>query len=379
MEPTSNFPEPDPGVAPIERRPILLRGYVETDPPPRRQRRRWRQPPSNFVLFFDTETAPDGAQQLRFGCYQLCQGDQCRERGIFYDPGNVKPSEISELRRVANSRGHRLMTAPDFIDSVFYPAAKAGALIVGFNLPFDISRLAIHHDTARVVPRKDGSVDRSMQGGFTFSLSGDPKNGNLRVKHLSRRAAFINFSVAERGYFLDLKTLAAALTSKSHRLDSLAKSLKTATPKADFSDFGRDIDEEFISYAIDDVQVTRECYERLIAQYEKHGLSGQTPATRIYSEASLGKAYLEAMNIRPWRLVQRDFPNDILGAIMSSYFGGRAEVHRRREVVRTLYCDFASMYPTVCTLQRLWRFVIATGVDWADATAEAQTFLGGVD
>jgi hypothetical protein len=39
---------------------------------------------------------------------------------------------------------------------------------------------------------------------------------------------------------------------------------------------------------------------------------------------------------------------------MSSYFGGRAEVHRRREVVHTVYCDFASMYPTVCTLQGLW-------------------------
>jgi hypothetical protein len=42
---------------------------------------------------------------------------------------------------------------------------------------------------------------------------------------------------------------------------------------------------------------------------------------------------------------------------MSSYFGGRAEVHIRRTVVQTLYCDFASMYPTVCTLMGLWWFV----------------------
>src|SRR5205814_2918959 len=105
----------------------------------------------------------------------------------------------------------------------------------------------------------------------------------------------------------------------------------------------------------------------------------QTPPTRIYSEASLGKAYLEAMNIKPWRQVQRDFPNDTLGAIMSSYFGGRAEVHRRREVVRTIYCDFASMYPTVCTLQQLWHFVIAEGVDWEDATAETASFVQTCD
>lgn len=284
MGKTSRSTEADePGAVPVERRPILLRGYLETDPPSQREGRRWRQPPSAFVLFFDTETTDDAAQLLRFGCYQLWQGEQPRERGIFYDPDNVEPTEIDELRRVAAARGHRLMTRAEFIDRVFYPSANAGALIVGFNPPFDISRLAIGHDSARAVRRKNGTIDRSMQGGFTFKLSKDPRNGNVRVKHLSRRASFLNFARpnAERGFFLDLKTLAAALTSQSHTLDSLAKALKTEAKKADFSDFGRDIDEEFISYAIDDVQVTRECYEKLIAEYEKHGFLNQTPATRI--------------------------------------------------------------------------------------------------
>jgi len=65
-------------------------------------------------------------------------------------------------------------------------------------------------------------------------------------------------------------------------------------------------------------------------------------------------------------------------AIMSSYFGGRAEVHIRRTVVPAIYCDFASMYPTVCTLMSLWRFVIARGVDEEDATAETQALLDNV-
>ena len=54
-------------------------------------------------------------------------------------------------------------------------------------------------------------------------------------------------------------------------------------------------------------------------------------------------------------------------------------MHRRREVVQTIYCDFASMYPTVCTLQGLWRFVIATGVDWEDTTVETTAFLAECD
>src|SRR5205823_2447582 len=120
----------EPGAAPVERRPILLRGYVETDPPPKRQKRWWRQPPSPYTLFFDTETTPDGAQQLRFGCYQLWQGDHCRERGIFYNADNIKLTERAELERVAAVRGHRLITGPDFVDRVFYPAAKAGTIVV---------------------------------------------------------------------------------------------------------------------------------------------------------------------------------------------------------------------------------------------------------
>jgi hypothetical protein len=84
------------------------------------------------------------------------------------------------------------------------------------------------------------------------------------------------------------------------------------------------------------------------------------------------------MGVRPWRGLQPDFPNALLGAIMSSYFGGRAEVHLRREVRQVLYCDFLSMYPTVCTLMGLWRFVIAKETLWRDATAKATTFLNEV-
>src|SRR5271167_138440 len=109
-------------------------------------------------------------------------------------------------------------------------------------------------------------------------------------------------------------------------------------------------------------------------RFGQHKLT-QTLPHRVYSEASLGKAYLREMGIAPWRQVQPDFDPEIIGAIMSSYFGGRAEVHRRREIVQTLYTDFTSMYPTVCSLLGLWRFVIALGMTHEDATADAQAFL----
>ena len=276
---------------------------------------------------------------------------------------------------------------------------ESGEVIIGFNLPFDISRLAIAQSRARKVVRhhkKSGEriVDHSMVGGFTFKLLEGSEHPHVRVKHLSRRAAFINFAMpaeqatadkteetaaraAERGTFLDVKTLAAALTSQSHSLKSLAKALGVARKK-DFDEFDEPLTEDFIDYAVRDVDVTAQCYDVLKARYESHGLT-LTPPHRIYSEAGLGKAYLRQMGVKPWREMQPVFDPKIIGAIMSSYFGGRAEVRIRRETVRALYCDFASMYPTVCTLMGLWRFVIAKGLDVEDATEEISAFLDHVD
>ena len=144
-----------------------------------------------------------------------------------------------------------------------------------------------------------------------------------------------------------------------------------------FQDFGREIDAEFIGYAMNDAEVTWQCYRGLKRRFEQHKLMLTLPH-KIYSEASLGKAYLREMGIKPWRQMQCDFDPKIIGAIMSSYFGGRAEVRRRREIVQALYCDFASMYPTVCTLMGLWKFVIANGMTQENATDETRTFLDRV-
>ena len=63
---------------------------------------------------------------------------------------------------------------------------------------------------------------------------------------------------------------------------------------------------------------------------------------------------------------------------MSAYFGGRAEVHWRREIRQVLYCDFLSMYPTVCTLMGLWRFVIAQGMEWSDTTEKIRALVNSI-
>src|SRR6185312_9944178 len=118
-----------------------------------------------------------------------------------------------------------------------------------------------------------------------------------------------------------------------------------------------------------DVQTTWECYRELIERYGRLGFTRTIPE-KIYSEASIGKGHLREMGIRPWRDVQPEFPRHLLAKIMGSYFGGRSEVRIRRELRQIVLCDFLSMYPTVCTLMGLWRFVVAEGLSWCDGTEE---------
>lgn len=347
-------------------------------------------PPSNWSLTFDTETTTDAGQALRFGTYQLRKVDEIREGGIFYDEEGVSKTELTVLRGYAKAHCLKLITRDEFVNEVFYRKAyQLRATIVGFNLPFDISRIAISHGSARA-PKAD--IANAMRGGFTFKLSKQKIYPNIRVKHMSRKAALISFAApmkqrdgrghrnrgiknrVRRGHFIDAKTLSSALFSKGFSLRSLSKFLGVNTPKMDFEDYDAPINEEFIRYAVADVQSTWECYSELITRYGKLDLSQSTPE-KIYSEAGIGKAYIREMGIAPWRTLQPDMPPALLAKIMGSYFGGRSEVRIRREVRQVILCDFLSMYPTVCTLMGLWEFVIADGMSWQDSTEKTRKFL----
>lgn len=275
-----------------------------------------------------------------------------------------------------------LRTRDEFVDKVFYGIAyDLRASIVGFNLPFDLSRLAIRHGPAR---------GKTMKGGFTFQLSNDPWKPRVQVRHLNARASLIQFALqakqwtsrgarrrgiktpGRRGSFIDLKTVAAALFSRSFDLASLADFLKTRTRKLRVDEHGK-LTPAYVDYALQDVRVTWECFEALVTKYELHQLS-QTHLGKVLSEASLGKAYLKEMGIQPFLAVQTNFPSELMGIIMSTCCGGRSEVRSRRIMMQVL-CDFLSMYPTVCTLMGLWRFVIAEAPTWIDTTTETREFL----
>jgi DNA polymerase family B len=378
-------------LAHLDRLPIAVRAYAAPPLPPDDEGQKKRQgapaSASEWTLIFDTETTVDAAQRLRVGAYQFRRADELDEAGLFYDPDIVSEVDRALLRQVCRERGHMLRTVGEFIDEVLFARAyDQRASIVGFNLPFDISRLAIRHGSAR---------GKAMRGGFTFKLSPLWWRPSIQVRHLNARASLIQFThppkrrdprgqrkrkIApgnRRGSFIDLKTIAAALYSRSFSLKSLADFLQTPTRKAESGGHGKQLTIDYARYLLDDVQATWECYQKLRDKYVQHGLE-ETPLGKVLSEASLGKAYLKHMGVRPFREVQPDFPAHLTGPIMGTYFGGRAEIRRRREVRQVFYCDFLSMYPTVCTLMRLWRFVIAEGMYWTTSTERVRSLLDTV-
>ena len=373
--------------SPADEMSIAVRAYVALPPTPPRQEPRLLKP-SDWSLTFDCETTTDPAQRLRFGVYQIHKSGLLQETGFFYDPAVLKAGEQGLLISYAAIHQFELLTVEAFVDSRFFGIGfDLRATIVGFNLSFDLSRLARDHVNAR------GKV---YQGGFSFGLNPDARRPRIQSKHLSRRASLIRFAAPakqrlsrgqrrrilkvaiRRGYFVDVNALGSALTGQSHSLESLSGLLLDKDQVKTHSEaHGKRLTVRYIEYALRDVEATWACYQILAARYHALGLT-QTLVNQIYSEASIGKASLKAMHIRPWREVQPDFPPEIIGNIASSYFGGRSDVNLRREIRRVVYCDFVSMYPTVCTLMRLWQFVIASGIAYEDTTEVTQHLLDTV-
>ncbi|RYD84664.1 MAG: hypothetical protein EOP84_04895, partial [Verrucomicrobiaceae bacterium] len=338
--------------------------------------------PSSWSIIFDCETTTDPAQALRVGFFQVRDEGALKREGLFYEPSALTPDELNTVQVYAAQRGLDICTVKDFRYKVLLRVGyETRAQIIGFNLPFDIARVATGWGEAR----------GSLRGGFSFEISPSNDDPNIRVKHLSSTMALIDFAKPagqdtprgmrrrglrvspHRGYFYDVHTLGAALHSTNFTLGRLATFLGTKSRKHEGADYDGTLTDTFLDYARADVQVTWECFEKLRDLYSSYGLS--RPLHRIQSEASIGKASLLEMGIQPLLACQPEFPRETFGPIIASYFGGRAEIRIRREVRQVVLTDFKSMYPTVNTLMGLWSFIIADGYTGSDTTEESQAFL----
>lgn len=345
------------------------------------------------ILVFDTETTIDAQQKLNFGVYRYGRLENhqyiCAEEGIFYsdDVGKQEQQVLEsyvrnnyadiETRSFPPKLKLRLLSRSLFVEKVFWKAVQNNHMIVGFNLPFDLSRIVVDWRASR----KEGwslilSLRRSCKTG---EMEPNPNRPRIRIVSKDSKSAFISLTRTEHpeewpvGRFLDLHTLGRSLFAESCTLDNLYKMLFGTTGKLAHEPSGKISDSE-IDYCRNDVRITLQVLNALKHEFDKHPID--LLPDRAYSPASIAKAYLDAMGIIPPKK-KFNVPDRLLGIAMQSYYGGRAECRIRHVSVPIVHTDFTSQYPTVNVLLGNFEVITAEKLSFENVTDDVRELLNG--
>lgn len=417
--------QPDP-------RPIAIRAFTERiNNAPKHPQPLDKVPTRpKHTLILDMETSIDGTQRLLFGSYRrgvwlTAKKLAIVEEGVIYADDLPKrdhqglevlrsyikthqPDVAFEINRTLHRQGIwltrtlQLLSQREFLQQIFWKwAFQQGAVVVGYNLPFDLSRLARHAGQARRSkprggkhrPASGASMDEFSLRLYEYLDENQTRQENrfrprLAIRHLDRKKAFIRFRGRktadpqektsdgnQRGRFLDLHTLTHALADRDLTLDEAAKLFGTATRKQHGVALGT-VTAETIDYNRQDVRVTQELLDKLLEEFDHHQLP--VAPWRVYSPASLAKAYLRKMGLTPPLEKFQDVFADIIGPATTAFYGGRAECRIRGVIVPIVYTDFLSMYPTVNALMQSWTLLTADRLELQDVTVESQRLLDSV-
>lgn len=371
----------------------------------RRKPRRLHGTRRRRYVVFDTETTIDRLQRFLYGCWREYNDSwsdaaltTCVVEGLIYvddlperdADGYACLLAYVESHRArtfpGRSRQIKLMSRTEFANRVIWKQVHDyGARLVGFNLPFDLARIALHAAPAR--GSRKGSTDKFL-GGLSLRLwefngKDHPYRARIAMKNIDSKRTMIGFrnvrSAKDKapftGAFLDARTLTYALTDKPHTLESACAAFGVEFTKADV-EHGT-ITEEHIDYCRADVAATALLTAALLAEYAN--LPVALPAERAISPAAIGKALLQAMGVPPVLERFPEFPDEVCGWAMAAFFGGRAECHITRTPVPVVYLDFLSMYSTVNALMGTWNLLTARTIDLDDATDEVRQLLARTD
>lgn len=443
-------------------RPMAKKPQVSHD-------RRWPQ----WVLVFDTETSTKYHQTLKFGCYRVATvrynddgtiSTRTVIEGLFYDDDlpETDPDGYRQLQEyitdsaglprdadVTNSvpsyddtqhgelslQGIRqllLMSKTEFVElyikengftDILRPTREyEPCMITGFNLGFDLSRLAVDAGEAR------GEWD---YGGVSLALLPDGKfMPRVILKRMGAKGVDIhpgrlgtedkkskdNEWMAPSAIFLDLSNLVFALTSRNHSLKSAGEAFGCKHIKTDAAEHGK-ITAEYIDYNRQDVRATLDLWRAAMERFIKHPI--HLPAERAYSTASIGKQYFRDMGIMgpltrqayvkasqipgiksteqaetPFlakdaangrmkkatgKLIpggQTLFDSAVIARYMGGFMGGRAECRIRMVNLPIVLQDFKSMYPTMVILFGIWEMLTSDCITLDECDpAEIQTLL----
>lgn len=363
------------------------------------------------LLVLDTETRIDPGQALTFGSAQLVRltwresvadsgvwqiaSFHTKEEVLFHadDLAESDPTGYKTLVTYAEDSGVTLVSRSDFMKRYVWRYCvphdtpegwpQGNTPIVGFNLPFDLSRLAESGSPARTVVRN--GVILSPGNKFSFRLWPLYQEGenryrpHLLIEHSDSTRSFINWGTrqesAGKGQFIDVRTLINGLTGESVSLDRACR--MAGVPGKNVPGRHGEITPDYITYNRQDVNATVGVAVYFLNDFYTHPVD--LAPDRVYSPAAVAKGYLRKMGLPAIRhrtgIVKHP---RLLGVAMSAFYGGRAEAHIRHTAVPVAVVDFASMYCTVNALMGLWDVVTAAEIVTVDCTDEMRDFIGNL-
>lgn len=238
-----------------------------------------------------------------------------------------------------------------WVEETLFAQAALFATVAGWNLPAILGRLALRASEGKV----QDTVSLLLQEG-----DWQPR---VRVKPLTATASLLEWTNSKhgRGRFVDLRTLADALV------------------RGEGQDDGERQDPEEASWlratavAVNRWRSLRAVYDRFPWATWDEADPRATPIIRLFSAASVAKAYLRWIGYRPPEV--SDYLN---GVAMSCFFGGRIETALRLEKAEAHLVDFTSQYPAVFCLLDLWPLATAQKIVSEEVTAAARSILNTI-
>jgi hypothetical protein len=371
-----------------------------------KRKRRGSRPRSNlkkwpeYAVVFDCETRIDTGQALTFGFYRVLklQGPTylLEEEGAFFED-NLPAHERKVLEKYVSAADTEVKSFPptfplhsrsQFVKQVFYKYARKGALIVGFNLGFDLTRLARGWPEGKknewslvLVQYKDWNENLhfprvlidpidSKKSFISFRGEWIPKDKKGRPKAKPTKIS--------ESRLLDLRTLLFALFNQPLSLENACKleafKKHNLPQKIDHAPTGKVTIKE-IEYAHQDVRCTAALLNAVKQEFDLHPIP--ISPDRAYSPASIAKGYLEAMGIKP---PEEKFNVSLqnLGIAMGSFMGGRSETRLRFQEVPVVPVDFTSEYPSTCVLLGLWDILTAKSLSFRNATRQVRRLVSSI-
>jgi hypothetical protein len=367
--------------------PFFVRVHTRVTNEKDRKGGQWKLPDkwANFALVFDCETSTDIRQDLNFLWWRFCERKDgiyvCQLEGLVHADA-LDAESVDLIHKYARTlhadaevgcpENVLVQSRTEFVDGEFWQAIQAGAVIVCFNSPFDLSRLALEYREAQ---SKNTGWSMVM---WKYENTRKPK---LRIRPKDSRSAFISLaggdpasSVIYRGRFLDLSVLGWALRNRHMKLDGFLKSFGLEG-KIDHEPTGR-ITEKELEYGRRDTERTVALLNAMKREYD--GFPIDLSPESAMSAASITKAFLDKMGIEePSR--KFELPDVILGKCMQAYYGGRSEIRIRHQEVPIVVCDTTSEYPSVAGLLGLWPLITAASMEVTDCTQEARHDLATIN